>query len=98
MGYTKIDLFGNQKSKGTFDDFFDTEKYMTMQEAYAANDYVECDFVKDDDGILYIEARHVQFPEIRKYHELNWQRPVAGLDVLDDSLGCELACSMFTKS
>ena len=93
--YKKVELFGSHKSRGTFDDFFDTGKYETLQQAYDANDYVECDFVKDDAGLLYIEARHVKNPDVRKYHKLNYQRPVAGLDVSDDNAGCELAMSMF---
>jgi hypothetical protein len=95
MNYEKINLFGTQQSRGTFDDFFDTEKYDTLQQAYDANDYVECDFVKDGEGVLYIEARNVKAPENKKYHRLMIQRPVCGLDVVDDNAGCELAVSLF---
>jgi hypothetical protein len=95
MKYEKISLFGKTKSRGTFDDFFDTEKYKTIHEAYNANDYVECDFVKDSEGILYIEARNVQNPEKKKYHKLNYQRPVFGLDISDDTAGYEIAVSLF---
>ena len=95
MKYKKVDLFGLHQSKGTFDDFFSTEKYSSLQEAYEANDYVECDFVRDEDEILYIEARNVKNPDVRKYHCLNYQRPVCGLDVSDDNAGCELATSLF---
>lgn len=93
--YERIYLFGKNESRGTFEDFYSTEKYKTMQEAYAANDYVECDFVKDENGILYIEARNVQKPDERKYHRLNYQRCPAGIDFLDDNLALEMACSMF---
>ena len=95
MEYEKVNLFGKQQSRGTFDDFFSTEKYKTLQEAYSANDYVECDFVKDENGILYIEAKNVKNQDVKKYHQLNYQRPVCGLDVSDDNAGCELAVSLF---
>lgn len=95
MAYEKINLFGPQGSRGSFDDFFDTAKYETMQQAYEANDYVECDFVKDENGVLYIEARHVKKPDERKYHMLTYQRPFAGLDVSDDGAGYNLAISLF---
>lgn len=94
MIYTKISLFGPKKSKGTFDDFFSTEKYKSLEEAYAANDYVTCDFVKDEAGIIHIECKHVRVPDQKKYHELNYQHCPAGLDALDDSLACEMAGSM----
>lgn len=94
MGYKKIDLFGRHQSRGTFDDFFSTEKYTTLQDAYKANDYVQSDYVIDEDGILYIEAHHVKNPEIKKYHRLNYQRPVAGIDVLDDNLAAEMSASL----
>jgi len=95
MKYEKVYLFGKQKSRGTFDDFFDTKKYDSLQLAYDKNDYVECDFVKDEDGTLYIEAKNVSKPDIKKYHKLNYQRPVAGIDVSDDNAGCKLAASLF---
>lgn len=91
MKYEKINLFGTQKSRGTFDDFFSTEKYSSLQEAYEAKDYVECDFVIDKEGVIYIEAKNISNPDIVKYHKLNYQKPVAGLDVSDDSAGCEIA-------
>jgi len=95
MKYEKINLFGRQKSRGTFDDFFSTEKYESIQEAYNNNDYVECDFVKDEVGIIYIEARNISKPEVRKYHRLGWQRPVAGLDVSDDNAVCRISSTLF---
>lgn len=95
MEYKRIELFGKKQSRGTFDDFFSTEKYATLQDAYKANDYVECDFVKDENGILYIEARNVQKPDEKKYHRLNYQNCLFGIDVSDDNLAAEMACSMF---
>lgn len=91
MSYEKIYLFGKKESRGSFDDFFSTIKYKSLQEAYDANDYVECDFVKDENNILFIEARHIQEPEKKLYHKLNYQRCPAGLDVSDDTEGCTIA-------
>ena len=85
MSYDKIALFGKQQSKGTYDDFFDTSKFETLQQAYDANDYVQCDFVKDENGTFFIEARNVKNPDVKKYHKLNYQRPVFGLDISDDT-------------
>lgn len=95
MEYTKINLFGHSHkgSKGTFDDIF-ANKYKSKEDAYAANDYVQADFVRDENGVLYIQAFHVKNPEIKKLHKLNYQRPVAGLDVMDDSLGVDMAASL----
>lgn len=95
MNYEKVYLFGKKESRVTFDDLFSTEKYKTLQEAYDANDYVECDFVRDEKGVLYIEARHTKKPDVRKYHRLNYQHCPAGLDGSDDAAGVELAVSMF---
>jgi len=94
MAYKKINLFGNKKSRGTFDDIFSTEKHPSLQEAYDSNDYVECDFVKDEKGIIYIEAKHVANPEVKKYHKLNYQHCPAGLDQLDDSIAFEMATTL----
>jgi hypothetical protein len=95
MKYEKIQLFGKQQSRGTFDDFFNTKKYDRLKEAYDAEEYVQCEFVKDEDGALYIEARNVSNPDVRKYHKLNYQKPVAGLDISDDEAGCRLAASLY---
>lgn len=90
-GFKRIDLFGRHTSRGTFDDLYSNKKYSTMQEAYDANDYVECDYVIDENDIIYIEARHVKNPNTRKYHRLNYQNCPAGIDALDDRLACEMA-------
>jgi hypothetical protein len=89
--YTKINLFGKNKSRGTFDDFYSTEKYSSLEEAYNACDYVEGNFVKDENNTIHIELVNISNPEIKKYHTLNIQRCLFGIDVLDDSLACEIA-------
>ena len=94
MKYRKIYLFGKKESRGSWDDLFSTEKYQSLQDAYKANDYVEGDFVKDTDGIIYIEVKNVKNPQIKKYHRLNYQHCPAGIDGLDDSLACELGVTL----
>ena len=95
MNYTRIYLFGKRQSRGSFDDLYSVEKYNSLQEAYDANDYVECDFVKDENGTLYIEAKNVKNTDIKKYHKLIYQNCPAGVDALDDQLACELAVTLF---
>lgn len=97
MSYTKIAPLGKRCSRGTFDDFFDTEKYTCIPAAWVVNDYVECDFVKDEFGIIYIECKHAQNPDVKKYHKLNYQHFPAGIDISDDTEVEQLAQSMFLK-
>ncbi len=94
MNYQKIDPFGKKQSRGTFDDFFSTEKYQSIQDAYLVNDYAECDYVRGEDGLIYIEAKNMKHPEVKKYHKLNYQHFPFGIDALDDRLASEMACSM----
>jgi hypothetical protein len=96
MNYRRIELFGTHVSRGTFDDVFSIVKYKTLKEAYEANDYAECDFVMNDDGILYIEARHVAQPERRVYHRLYVQHCPCGLADIDDAAGIHLAETLLT--
>jgi hypothetical protein len=91
MNYIKIYLFGKRKSRGSFDDFYSTEKYDSLEQAYEANDYVECDFLRGDDGLIYIDAKNVKKPEDKDLFCLNYQNCPAGIDVLDDNLACEMA-------
>jgi hypothetical protein len=97
MNYRRIELFGNHVSRGTFDDVYETEKYNgDILKAYEANDYAECDFVMDDDGILYIEAKHVAHPDRKLYHRLIVQHCPAGLAEIDDAFGAALAITLLT--
>ncbi|MFA7289599.1 MAG: hypothetical protein WC055_12050 [Melioribacteraceae bacterium] len=95
MKYTKIYPLGLREGHGSFETFFDLEKYASIKEAEDSNDYVVCDFVLGEDDIKYIECSHIQIPEIKKYHRINYQNFPFGLDVLDDRLASELATSMF---
>lgn len=97
MKTTVVNLFGNRNSEGTFDDFFDPEKYSSYEKAKENHDFVICDFVKDDEGILYISAHHVAYPENKFLHKLMYQNCPAGLDVSDDAAGANLASKLFIK-
>ncbi|MCK9209258.1 MAG: hypothetical protein M0P61_00340 [Ignavibacteriaceae bacterium] len=90
MSYTKISLFGERKGVGTFETFFNTGKYKSIDEAIKINDYVIVDFVKDDKGIIYFEIKHSQRQNESIYHRLNIQRPICGIDVSDDVVCCEI--------
>lgn len=92
-----ISLFGKRQSEGTFDDFFDPEKYSSYEKAKENHDFVKCDFVKDKEGVLYISAYHIAYPENKLFHKLNYQHCPAGLDVSDDSEGAKLAAKLFIK-
>lgn len=92
--YEVIDLFGNNKSRGTFDDIFSTEKYESLEQAYEANDYVQCDFVKNQNGTLFIEIKNMKNPDKKFYHILLFQNCPAGLDMIDDEMAVNLALTM----
>lgn len=94
MAYERIYLFGKKESKGSFDDIYDSKKYKSIQEAHDKNDYVKCDFVRDEKNTLYIECSHTSKPDVKKYHRLYYQRPFAGLDVSDDNEAVNLAASL----
>lgn len=93
MKYTKTELFPH-KSRGTFDDFYSVEKYFALEDAYAANDYVEADYVVSEDGGIYIEAHHVKYPDNKMRYKLIIQRPLFGIDAQDDALAAEMAVSL----
>lgn len=93
--YTKIFPLGKRPSKGSFDDFYDTKKFDSLKKSYDANDFVMVDFVKDEKGVIYFEFHHVKNPDEKKYHQLNYQHFPAGVDVMDDTIACEIAVSMF---
>lgn len=86
--------FGKKESKGTFDDFFSTEKYSSIKEAYENNDYVHADYVTDEDGTLFIEAHNSQKPEVKKQYKLNFQNCPFGIDVFDDSSAANMASTL----
>lgn len=91
MEDTIVDLYPNRERRGTYFDFFDGRKYKTIQEAYDADDYVKCDFVKNRHGILFVKATHTKYNVLIEEHRLINQNPLAGIGVLDDRLISQMA-------
>ncbi len=88
MNYTKIAPLGKRAGVGTFETMWQTEKYATIEEAIAAEDYVCIDFVKGDDGRIYFEFYHSKYPELALDVPLMIQhfKPDLGIDTRDDDL------------
>ena len=91
--YTKISPLGPRKGSGTFDCWFDPDKYKTLEEAEQANDYVVVDFVKDEHGIIFFELYHTKDPGAKRHYELEIQHflPFMGIDAFDDDAAERLA-------
>lgn len=81
----------------TWDTIWDNTKYKTVREALKANDYVHGDYVVDDEGRLGIQLYHTKSPDIRKLYTLQFQNPVAGIDVLDDQSALNIAISLLKE-
>ena len=93
--YKQIDLFGKkaQLIYASCDIFFNPKKY-TYENRFDAlenKEAVICNFVEDDERIIYIEIYHLANPDDKTYHRLHWQDPRFGLDVLDDREMCDIA-------
>ncbi len=99
MNYTVIpNLYGyDNGAKGTYDDFFDTDKYKTHPEAVAAGDYVQCDYTKDENNMLGVKIHHSKHPGDITHYTMSWQRPVAGRDILDDNQIGNIADALLEK-
>lgn len=85
MEYEKIEDFKHPEntSRGTFSDAFDNDKYETIEEAYKENDFVQVDYVRDSNGVLYYKAFHTKQPDKFRYRKLEIQRPIRGPDLID---------------
>lgn len=95
MTYKKIFPLGKRPSKGGFDDFYSTEKYKSLEDAYHADDFVKVDFVTDENDIVYFEFYNVKNPDEKKHHRLEIQRFPFGIDVFDDQAACTIAPTLF---
>lgn len=91
MEYKKIAPLGPREGTGTFDCIYDNQKYSTMKEAQAANDYVQIDFVKGEDGIIYFEFVYSKAPDIKRHQQLQIQHFPFGIDVMDDATAMNIA-------
>jgi len=98
MEYKVIpNLYGYNNSKGTYDDFFDTDKYKTHLDSVEADDFVKVDYVTDDNNTLGVLIYHTKNPEEKRHYQLSWQHPVAGRDILDDNYIAEVADKLLEK-
>lgn len=96
MKYTKISPLGPRPGIGTFDCWWNTDRYKSVVEAVAANDLVVVDFVQDEKGIIYFELHHTKDPEAKRHYELEIQNfiPALGIDAFDDHAAERLAQKM----
>lgn len=91
-------LYGYTNSKGTYDDFFDIDKYKTHTEAVEADDFVKVDYVVTEDNILGVQIYHTKTPDDKTYYQLSWQHPVAGRDIIDDNIIAQMADDILAKN
>lgn len=89
-----ISPLGPRTGPGTFDTFFDTVKYKTMEAALAAHDYVVVNFVANGFGTKSFEAYHSKEPHKKAYVELEIQHFPFGIDMRDDQAACNLAVEL----
>lgn len=97
MAYTKIAPFGPRNGPGTFDNVFNTEKYPSIKEAVADNEYVNIDFVVDENGIIHFEIFYSKNPKIKTYIRLQIQHFPFGVDVVDDTIAINNAIEILEK-
>lgn len=96
--YEIISPLGPRKGPATFDCFYDVDKYSSMEEAVAENDYVHIDFVKDEGGLIQFRGYRSKQPAKRKYYVLDIQRFPFGIDILDDEAGCKMAQELLAEN
>lgn len=87
----KISPLGKRNGAGTFDEFWDTDKYDSVEQASKKNDTVIIDFVKDESDIIYLEFYHTKNPDVKTHYKLMYQFFPLGVDTRDDDNACEIA-------
>ena len=95
--YTKIYPLGERLGLGSYDTFYDTEKYNNIEEAIKNNDCVIANFVSDENSIIYFEVMDSKYPDKAKYHCLNIQHFPFGVDISDDESCVELVNSFLNE-
>ncbi len=93
----KISPLGKRKGLGTFDTFFDTDKYEKVAQAHEANDVAVVDFVQDDDGVKYFEIYHTKNPDEKTTYRLQIQHFPFGIDHFDDEWAAHYAQEFLNK-
>lgn len=97
MELTKITPLGPRVGYGTYETFFDTVKYKSMEEAKIAYDVAIVDFVKDEYGTIYFQVYSSLNPDEIFTHRLNHQQFPFGVDISDDREVCNLVAKIFGK-
>lgn len=84
-----ISPLGERIGIGTYDTFFNADKFESVEEAIANNDAVCVNFVKDEEGIIYFEYFNIKDPDTKKYLRLDFQFFPLGVDTRDDWRICD---------
>lgn len=84
---------GPRTGLGTFDTFWDPDKYKTVEDAITAQECVVVNFVEGEGQVIYFELYHIKYPNERRHHKLiiQWFRPELGVDQRDDWAAEEIA-------
>lgn len=97
MGFTKISPLGPRAGYGTYETFYDTAKYSSMDEAKFYDDVAVVDFVKNEDGVIFFRVYSTKTPDKFLYHELQVQHFPFGVDYGDDLAVCNLVHLLWDK-
>lgn len=87
--YKVISPLGERIGIGTYDTFYNTEKFESCIEAMINKDAVCVNFVQDQEGIIYFEYYNIKDPDSKKYLRLGCQHFPFGIDTRDDWMICE---------
>lgn len=91
--YTVISPLGKRSGYGTFETFFDTGRFRSIEEA--KDDCVVVDFVKNSSGRIFFHAYRKDDKSRFSLYELERQNFPAGVDVADDNAACAMAENLF---
>lgn len=86
-----VSPLGPRQGAGSFETFFDAERFATIDLAISAQKAVVVDFIKDANGIIWFEAWHIKDPSTKKRRRLEVQHFPFGVDVFDDEAAVNLA-------
>lgn len=97
MPFVIISPFGPKAGYGTYETFYDVDKYSSIEEAKFYNDVAVVDFVRDEIGIIYFRVYSTLDPEKLFYHRLYVQLFPFGVDYNDDVAVCNLIAELWGK-
>lgn len=90
--YKVIAPLGDRVGFGTFETFWATEKYPTVEDAFNNKDCVVVNFVQDNEGKIWFHFTDLAEPEHQLFYRLIIQHfdPKLGIDTRDDNAACNL--------